>query len=759
VTSSDGKDSDDIEWNDLMQQAQFGRSLSSIVLELQAAGHEVTRQDLANVRLKYRSDAAQEWLDTWSSAEADLYKGGDCGKLLATLFTDDSKIVVLQLIEIDDSGVSDMQTGTSPQLRHTSGRLVLKLPRHLACLWEDEEGEYFLYSLSPGPLSRLLSPPSGDAVDNRWCVLDQALRPSGTRPSALQPWRMPSADSGKKVIVASLLHSTINLLRAFTRCPFQLHIDGVECCNREGYTVMLPTGVDARGHNMTVGFGLLRSENRTDTEFMLGVAIPILLGRGLDRTCVILSDGNQVFIDVISSVIKRGLYRLWKALRRRCYFHVVILQFLNIIQPFCVGDTADTCSLRKALSICKYTRDFASTADEVADGLAAMWQCIRDAEANLSAAGRDAVMKWIQTVEFCRDTVFPGVHPGRLTFWAWATSPVESEHSQAKAKAHNASLTGMGKQLSTESASKVEDLRQTVRLVRQKRDMQLELSKGVIGVRHEIAINFISKVGQHLLHANSKTRYTIVRTSKMSLTCTPIIQRVYEAGFPSFSEVAVLRLSDDLAEISCTFPRCGQTGLPCFHVIEFNDGLVGIEDVHPMYLATVHAGLLDEVVHFSRRDERLQTAKVRVELSQKYPFLHQEKDFEEQGDVPDSLCSPGTPCNPLDLATVSVGSTDDGVGDQACLPLDSLQDMYWKIRDYAAQNPAFLARQLDTFRSILIDAEAEEVDASIARSQGSVLSREVSTAGGSKRYPARFERRQELAKKSRRQVKGRASFD
>jgi len=40
-----------------------------------------------------------------------------------------------------------------------------------------------------------------------------------------------------------------------------------------------------------------------------------------------------------------------------------------------------------------------------------------------------------------------------------------------------------------------------------------------------------------------------------------------------------------------------------------------------MYLATVHAGLLDEVVHFSKRDERLQTAKVRVELSQKYPFL------------------------------------------------------------------------------------------------------------------------------------------
>ena len=146
-----------------------------------------------------------------------MYKGGDCGKLLATLFTDDSKIVVLQLIEIDDSGVSDMQTGTSPQLRHTSGRLVLKLPRRLACLWEDEEGEYILYSLSPGPLSRLLSPPSGDAVDNRWCVLDQALRPSGTRPSALQPWRMPSADSGKKVIVASLFHSTIDLLRAFVK--------------------------------------------------------------------------------------------------------------------------------------------------------------------------------------------------------------------------------------------------------------------------------------------------------------------------------------------------------------------------------------------------------------------------------------------------------------------------------------------------------------------------------------------------------------
>jgi len=726
-----------IDWERILQQMENGRSLPSVVLELEREGMEVTTQDLANLRRRARTEASVKWLETCTSAEAQLLQGGDSGGLLASLFTNPEKVVVVLLTEFDiqDSGERSRPVAAG-------NRIVLKLPGSLVKAWlptGQDPSQYQLFYLQHSDVARLQTLSHGEE-DRRWCVLDQLLRPVSSRPSSLRPWKIPVQGDGKRLLLSAILHSSTDMLRVFARSPHQLHLDGTESFNREGYTGILPTGRDALGHNINVGFGLMRSENRTDFEFIVCTAMPMLLGRSLDRVCVMVSDGNRVLCTVIDSAISRGLYGRNEAVRRRCYFHIVLQPYLNKVAPLCLGDSAQTCPLKRALAICSHTKQKATTPAEVYHGLQVMRSCLETAQERLSAASWGVVDTWYHGISTAREKGFPGMTPGILTRWVSASSPVESEHAQAKGRGNNCGLPGVNKKISTQSASSMEDMRQRARRIRQRKDIQTQFCKGLPGVPMNLSSGFVGLVGQHWLSVTAKLQFSIRRDAYLEFTCTPLKMVQPDKLLPTFSEDARLRLSEDLVWVQCMPPRCGQDGLPCQHVVDFNCGQFGPEDVNTMYLTSVHGGLVDEQVHFSSRSTLRQRALVRVDLDQTYPL-------ESQGSQAANSPLPAHSAfiAASGFATACATETTDSAA-QASVDTEAtveyLQSMFWRVKNRATSNGVFLQEAVGAMERLWADIDEDELEEGLSASQGStIVSRAVQSGGSQRRYLAPYEKR------------------
>ena len=446
--------------------------------------------------------------------------------------------------------------------------------------------------------------------------------------------------------------------------------------NREGYTGVLPTGRNALGQNICVGYGLIRSENRVDLSFMVSTALPILLGRALDRCCVILSDGNQQICDAIDSAIALGTLGAGDAIRRLCTYHLEVQPYMNNVLPLALGPDSSTCPLRRAHAIFHYTKARAVGDQEVGDGMMAMRRCVDEAMAKLSAAGADKVEKWYVAIDSHRQQVFPGLNPGVMTGWESVSSPVESEHAQAKGKAHNsAGLSKMNRQHSTLQGSIGEDRRQEARQVRRCRATEIELSKAVQGVPEDVSTQLLSIAAEHFLRVTKTARHSICRVSETQLVCHPLHAEVVPPGFPEFRREVTLQLSPDLRTVSCLGARGKQDGLPCQHIVDFNLGTFAATDVIMPLHVTVHAGLLDELIHFSGRESLTLAAAVMVDVNALYPLQASADGTApplvsgcDSIDVADDDAPPG-----LATPRLNVDNTDKA----------ELHSLWYRIKDYS----------------------------------------------------------------------------
>jgi len=248
-------------------------------------------------------------------------------------------------------------------------------------------------------------------------------------------------------------------------------------------------------------------------------ALPIFLGRTLDKTTVVVTDGGPALCNSVDAAIHAGLVGLCNAVRRRCFFHGCLQTFLNDVEIFCLSKSPEYCPLRRALDICRLTRRLATDKDDVTHAMTCVRSSVDAALLILGSAGKAAVQQWFTRVESLQDRLFPAANPGVLTFGEATVSPVEGEHADIKSKRHNSRLSGVSKQMSTAGASQREDQRQTLRGITRRKHQELELSKclSVKGVPDDIAASCVRVVVLHLQKFLEQEPWEVQRVGRQQL--------------------------------------------------------------------------------------------------------------------------------------------------------------------------------------------------------------------------------------------------
>jgi hypothetical protein len=629
----------------LMEEIRFhGRAVASVVLELFKEGYTVSAQDIRNkvARIVSQTHATyREYEQTHAAAAGS--EGGDSGMtaLLRRHINDSSHAVVVLYQHTSQIG---RVSGT------ISPHVLLKLPATKVVGAGAAEGvESALFTLTQAQAQQLVhvSPPSeasGAARGEeqlRWSVFDTVVLG--------QP--VPSATTARKAALDTVLSDNITVLgyfstdistmEAFSRCPEAISVDAMALTNRANMKFAQPVSLNAQGKNQIAGTSYVDKENALCLVWLLCVALPLVYGRQLDRTRLLISDGAPGWILAINTAIGRCLYGGGSAVRARCYWHMVVLTWLKMALQFS-ADASPFCL--RCLRLVRKVYLLAETSTAVQWGLDHLRVLIYRAaqDGTISGHEQNALSRWLIPIEGSdRQALFLGERAAQSsgTLCRGTTGASESTHAVVRGKHGSGSLPGAHQldDLDT-SMSKVEGwatLGRATSESEQGRTMR-KVSR-YPGIDEEFSVLYTS-------HACSLLAQALQRCVHYTITCVAedTFVATYTGAPPGGLDddwdqmytqkiltvrTRVLLSGTKVTEICCNGAKCNQMLTVCTHIAAYNKGAHGEGDAGARYLRTVFAGQVDSTYFLVQGDavpRCKQWYPVRVDYKNMYPRTHGE---------------------------------------------------------------------------------------------------------------------------------------